>query len=396
MIRKSFQKGHVTARRTRHGMVYDIRYRVRKLEGGWKQRCETLDALGEGKSGRAKAEEILQARLKEANPATGLVAPTHVTLQEMVDTHWQHYLDRKRVKPSTRSSYGAYLNKHILPAMGNFELAEIAPIHIGELLARKRNEGLSAHSAHHLCQLLETIFRVAVDNDLVQRSPVRRSHRPDFPKPQKLAWTPEQVRLIIAQIPTAYKALVITVAVLGIRLGEILALLWKHIDFDQREITIIQSVWRGQVQTTKTETVRVIPMGDFLLTTLARHRQHSMHRNPDDFVFCHSDGRGLDPDVLREDVLYPALKRAGLPVVKRSSGWHAFRHTVSTLVYGQTRDLKAARMYLGHADEKTTELYTHVTKVAPEPGQALEQVLFGDLLQSVTKPGSDEASVRPN
>jgi hypothetical protein len=51
-------------------------------------------------------------------------------------------------------------------------------------------------------------------------------------------------------------------------------------------------------------------------------------------------------------------------------------------------------MYLGHADEKTTELYTHVNKANPEAARALEQLLFGDLLQTVTKNGLNRQTRR--
>ncbi len=50
-------------------------------------------------------------------------------------------------------------------------------------------------------------------------------------------------------------------------------------------------------------------------------------------------------------------------------------------------------MYLGHTDEKPTELYTHVNKTSREAARALEEVLFGDLLKPVTK---DSQSLRPN
>jgi integrase len=137
----------------------------------------------------------------------------------------------------------------------------------------------------------------------------------------------------------------------------------------------------------------VLPIHDYLLQTLSTHKAQSFWARPDDFVFCHPDGRPFDPDVLRNDVLYPAIKAAGLPTEKRSRGWHAFRHTASTLIYQATRNMKAARMYLGHTDEKTTELYTHVNKANPEAARALEQVLFGDLLQTVTR---NSQPLRPN
>ena len=36
-------------------------------------------------------------------------------------------------------------------------------------------------------------------------------------------------------------------------------------------------------------------------------------------------------------------------------------NTAATLIYETTGDLQVARMCLGHADEKTTELYAHAT-----------------------------------
>jgi len=397
MIRRSFQKGHISKRKTKnHGVVYDIRFRVRSPEGKWKQRCETLNALGEGKVARAKAEEILEFRLREANPANGIVIPSNMTFRQFADSQWQQYLDRKAVKPSTRASYRTYLNKHIMPVFGEFKLSDITPLHVGELLSKKHTEGLSARSVHHLYRLLDTMFHLAADNDLVQRSPVRKNHKPDFPKANKVAWTPDQVRRIIANSPPRYQALVGTAALLGARIGEILGLQWNQVDFENREIRISQSLWRGKIQTPKTEqSVRVLPICDHLLHTLAKHMEQSLHTAPENFVFCHSDGRPFDPDVLRNDVLYPAIKAAGLAREKRSHGWHAFRHTASTLIYQSTGDLKAARMYLGHADEKTTELYTHVNKASPEAARALEGVLFGDLLQTVTKNGLNRQAGRP-
>jgi integrase len=321
-------KEHISKRKTKnHGIVYDIRFRFRTAEGKWKQRCETLNALGAGKVARANAEEILENRLREANPANGIVMPSNMKFREFADSQWQQYLDRKAVKPSTRASYRTYLNKHIMPAFGEFKLSDIAPLRAGELLRRKHTERLCARSVHHLYRLLDTMFHLAADNDLIQRSPVRKNHRPDFPKANKVAWTPDQVRRIIANSPPRYQALVSTAAFLGARIGEILGLQWNQVNFENREICICQSLWRGKIQTPKTEqSVRVLPIHDHLLNTLAKHMEQFLHTAPEDFVFCHPDGRAFDPDVLRNDVLYPAIKAAGLPREKRSHGWPTFRH----------------------------------------------------------------------
>ncbi len=44
-------------------------------------------------------------------------------------------------------------------------------------------------------------------------------------------------------------------------------------------------------------------------------------------------------------------------------------------------------MYLGQADEKTTELCTHVSKANPEAARVLGNAFFGDLLPTVAKSG---------
>jgi len=48
----------------------------------------------------------------------------------------------------------------------------------------------------------------------------------------------------------------------------------------------------------------------------APQKQNSRYTALDDFVFCKSDGSHLSPDVLRRDVLYPALGRLGIPALR--------------------------------------------------------------------------------
>ncbi len=94
---------------------------------------------------------------------------------------------------------------------------------------------------------------------------------------------------------------------------------------------------------------------------LMEHRGVSQFKGPDDFVFCRADGTPLDPDSLRRCGIYPALKAAGVPFVKRASGCHAFRHLVGSVIHKETGSLKDAGEQLGHADVSTTgNIYVHV------------------------------------
>ena len=86
----------------------------------------------------------------------------------------------------------------------------------------------------------------------------------------------------------------------------------------------------------------------------------SVGLGPEDFVFCKPDGTALHPDVVRKDVLYPALDRLGIKRTARDSGFHAFRHAAATLINARTGDMKLAQRLLGHTNlAMTANVYTH-------------------------------------
>ena len=63
MTRQSYQQGYVSEPiRTRRGIAFKIRYRVRTAEGKWQQKSETLYDL----SGKKAARAVLEQRLREA------------------------------------------------------------------------------------------------------------------------------------------------------------------------------------------------------------------------------------------------------------------------------------------------------------------------------------------
>jgi integrase len=95
---------------------------------------------------------------------------------------------------------------------------------------------------------------------------------------------------------------------------------------------------------------------------LTSQKQNSNHNGSDDFVFCKLDGSPLNPDVLRRDVLYPALDRLGITRNRRAAGFHTFRHSAATIVNQKTGNLKLVQKLLGHSNLSTTaDVYTHTS-----------------------------------
>jgi integrase len=152
----------------------------------------------------------------------------------------------------------------------------------------------------------------------------------DFDSP---VWTSTQLKSIIDSAPDKLRGLFQSAMLTGARIGELLGLQWKHINFKELKLEIRQALWDGQlVAPEAARSVRAIYFGSALELALAVHRQNSIYTKPDDFVLCKMDGSPLNPDVLRRDVLYPMLDRLGISRTSRSSGFHTFRHSAGSIV----------------------------------------------------------------
>jgi integrase len=394
VTRQSYQQGYVSRSiSTRSGTVFKIRYRVRSANGKWNQKAETLYGL----CGRKAARAVLEERIREASSTK--LQSSELTLGAFVDAWWKPYLQRKGVKPSTRRNYDSALELHILPVFGDLHIEEIVPLHIERFSQTKLENGLSAKTVRNLLLILQGILSVAVDNDLIARSPIRNRHKPTVDRCEKPIWSPAQLLLILNAAPEGKRAFFACVALTGTRLGEVLGLKWKHVDLERRVLRIEQSLWRGQLVSPKTAaSTRDILLGSALGETLRNHRETSSRRGPDDFVFCKKDGSPLDPDVLRKDVLYPILDRLGILRAKGASGFHTFRHSAASIVNEQTGNLKLAQKFLGHSTIKmTADVYTHTSAEAErEAALAVERAVYGDLFPVVPNIGNRNSSAALN
>ena len=257
MTRPSFQRGFVSEPiRTQRGIAFKVRYRVLTAAGKFKHKSETLYGL----SGKKAARAMLDQRIREAT-AIKLEA-SELTLRDFVDAYWKPSLDRKGLKRSTRQSYESALECHILPAFGSYRITDIAPVHVERFAQTKTAAALSAKTVRNLVLVLQGIFSLAVDNDLILKSPVRKSHKPVYRRKEKPVWSPDVVLAIIQAAPPAYRAFFYCAGLTGPRLGELLGLQWKHVELSDKKFRIEQSLWHGQIVSPKTAgSVRTIYFG---------------------------------------------------------------------------------------------------------------------------------------
>jgi integrase len=148
-------------------------------------------------------------------------------------------------------------------------------------------------------------------------------------------------------------------AVTGLRRGEILALRWRHIDFDQLVLTV-REAWKGgqEIGPPKWEHNRLVPLSSRTIDRLVRLQGASIRLGPDDFVFCYDNGPRFGETWWRKRFC-AAMEQAGIDWRSRRLTPHSFRHTINTIVRDSGHDPAKIRAVLGWMDEAIQDNYTH-------------------------------------
>lgn len=271
-------------------------------------------------------------------------------------------------------------------------LSDLGPAEVGDFMAHLAASNISPKYRKNLYNLVHLIFDVAVENELIEATPVRaKLHRPKVPRKERKLLSVDQVRAFLKAVEPPWRTPVLVLAMTGVRAGELLGLRWKNVDFILRRITITHSLWRRQLVSPKTEaSLGMIGMSEELSKILLHHRTTSGFTGSEDFVFCREHGAPLDPDSLRKSGIYPALKMAGIPYEKHASGCHMFRHLAGSIIHKETGSLKLAQKQLRHSNISTTgDIYTHVEEDQLDEIASILGQSFGG---SVVEMWYDEAS----
>jgi len=134
----------------------------------------------------------------------------------------------------------------------------------------------------------------------------------------------------------------------GLRVSEVVRL--RAPDIDLGGLTVIVRQGKG-----KKDRLTVIS------STLAPELQKIMAgKEANDYVFASERGGRLT-ETSAQKVFYQALIRAG---IKKPATFHSLRHSFATHLLENGTDVRYVQELLGHANIRTTQIYTHVTNPA--------------------------------
>lgn len=357
-----------------------------------------------------------------------------ITLKEFTDKWLDEYAAQK-LEPGTVEKYRDELNK-ILPALGHMKLTELRPPNINSFLlslskdgSRKDGKpgGYAKGSIAKTSAVLSSVLRTAVDWELIERNPMDKVRLQAEPTAEKLKFfTPDQASIFLEyieqpytvktkghtrtddtgkqytvgdyettkEIPEQIRVLLNLAIFSGLRKGELLALKWSDIDFDNNllHVTKSVSVVNGEpiCKAPKTKnSIRSVAIPSFVTTRLkALKISQTRFRlsvgdfwKGEDWVFTQENGKMMNystpyqamQDIIsRYNVDKPEDKQ--LPHIP----FHGLRHTSATLLIASKQDVRTVSSRLGHAQASTTmNIYAHALKETDrKAANALEEILI--------------------
>lgn len=277
------------------------------------------------------------------------------------------------IRPRTWRRYREYVRLHIVPTLGEIELASLGSRQIQLLYSDKIAQGLSTMSVLHIHRVLCRALGQAERQGLVASNAAQLV---DAPRPERVEMStlsPEEARrFLVAASGERLEALYVLAITTGMRQGELLGLRWHDVDLEQRSIRVTGSLQyvpgKGlSVAAPKTQRSRRHVLLSALATeALERHHttQTSERRvtgamwEEHDLVFPNRRGRPMYATNMLNRSFAVILEMAGIPRIR----FHDLRHTAATLLLGKGIHPKVVSEMLGHANTSMTlDVYSHAT-----------------------------------
>lgn len=274
------------------------------------------------------------------------------------------------VKPNTIRDYRSYLRVHIAPFFGDAVIQDISIADVERFIAaQQEHRRLASSTISNHVNFLHGVFGYAMRHEIVERNPVALARKPKVRTVRRdfTFLTLDEVDRVIDAYPVDHltrldRTIVVIAAMTGLRQGELIALRWAHVDFENSTLTVRASISRGVVGLPKSETSsRTVPLSLRAADVLREHRDRSEYSSEADLAFCHPHtGNPYDPSKMRER-FYEAMRQAGLGAKVGLSGggitFHSLRHTFGTHLASAGAPLVAIKEWMGHADIQTTMIY---------------------------------------
>jgi integrase len=305
-----------------------------------------------------------EAKLRELMASVTATAPVgeRLTLADVATKYIAH-LERLGRKRSTIAAAEMTLRTHLEPFLAGRALNALTHNDVYDLIAVLEAKGLASKSIQNYIGTLGAIFTFATHprRRWASANPCRGVELPAVAEASEVrALDLDEVEaLVSAARPGPFepidRALFRAAAMTGLRMGELIALRWRDVDWTAARIRVRQNYVLGKFGTPKSRrSTRSVPMADEVGGELERLYKQSQRQDDDDLVFANpTTGNPLDKSALRRRYR-KALTAAKLD---EAHTFHHLRHTFGTRMAAAGVSMRTLQEWMGHRDIATTQLY---------------------------------------
>lgn len=313
------------------------------------------------------------------------VASSRATFSEVAAL----FLDaQSHLRPRTLENYRSAVRLRLGPHFGRKRIGAIDVEDVAALIAEMRRDGLAPWTIKGTITPLSRIFAWAERRGYVAANPVRkleRSERPSAGRREMRLLTAEELGRLLDAANPRYRPLLATAAFTGLRLGELLGLRWRDVDFDAGVLHVRNQLGRDGklVEPKMRQAVRDVVLAP-RLGTILREQKLSLppeHTSDEGYVFPSTAGTPLYWRNVSARGLDKAARKAGLGEWRQDDDgkrrWksavrmHDLRHYFASLMISQGLNVVFVSRQLGHASPKITlDVYAHLFDAAEHSKRA--------------------------
>lgn len=253
-------------------------------------------------------------------------------------------------KEFTIRSYERVYELHIQSVFGDKKLNSIKA---SELAIWQNNllEKLAPKTVKLIRSVFCTILDDALKDELISKNPFSIVDSPKNKEvKEKNPFTLDEINQILSHANPKMKAFFALGFFTGMRTGELIALKWSDINFQDKTISISRSIRQGVESVPKTKnSIRTIEILDVLMPYLLAHRKSS--DNDAVYVFeTYQKKAYTSADKIRVSYWEPLLKELNI----KYRILYQMRHTFASMMISNGEDILWVSNMLGHKDSTTT------------------------------------------
>lgn len=226
---------------------------------------------------------------------------------------------------------------------------------------KERSDTLSPRSAARLLSAIKSFYRFLLLEREVSHDPTQYLDSPKIWQTLPVILTHDEVDSLLSApdpqkpLGSRDRAILELLYATGLRVSELVGLKTQNINLKGGYLT---TLGKGSKE-------RMVPIGDraqdALTLYLENGRPYFLNKIPENdtpVLFLTSRGRGMS----RVNAWLLIRKYARQAGIQKNLSPHKLRHSFATHLLERGADLRSLQMMLGHANLKTTEIYTQITK----------------------------------